>query len=127
MENILIITRALSDASRVRAVMALIDYPELCACQLIELLELAPATVSRHMSVLHTAGLVDSRKEGRWVHFRLRRTPKTAAVLEWLSKELAKDPSVRGDAKRLKTITTCDLDSLCQKIKAPAKEACNGA
>jgi len=127
MENILLITRALSDASRVRAVMALLEYPELCACQLIELLELAPATVSRHMSVLHMAGLVDSRKEGRWVHFRLRREPRAAPVLEWLGRELAKAPRIRADAKRLKVIATHNLDFLCPKNRTSAMEMGDGA
>ncbi|MBW2408107.1 MAG: winged helix-turn-helix transcriptional regulator, partial [Deltaproteobacteria bacterium] len=48
------ITRALSDQNRVRALMALKDR-ELCVCQIIELLDLAPSTVSKHMSILANA------------------------------------------------------------------------
>jgi len=44
---------------------------ELCACQIIEMLGLAPSTVSKHMSILRQAGLVETRKEGRWIYYRL--------------------------------------------------------
>jgi DNA-binding transcriptional ArsR family regulator len=60
---------ALSDPNRVRALMALRNG-ELCVCQLIELLQLAPSTVSKHMSILKQAGLVASRKDSRWVYYR---------------------------------------------------------
>ena len=63
--------KALSDAHRVRVLAALRDRRELCVCQITELLGLATATVSRHMSLLQAAQLVDSRKEGRWVYYRL--------------------------------------------------------
>ena len=63
MESILAITRALSDENRVRALMALGDQ-EVCVCQLIELLQLAPSTVSKHMSVLKQARLVAGARRG---------------------------------------------------------------
>jgi ArsR family transcriptional regulator len=59
------IAKALSDASRVRTLMFL-RGGELCVCQIIEMLGLAPSTVSRHMNVLQRAGLVRARKQGRW-------------------------------------------------------------
>ena len=70
MREVIAVTKALADRSRMRALLAL-RQQELCVCQLIELLDLAPSTVSKHMSVLHQARLVESRKEGRWVHYRL--------------------------------------------------------
>ena len=57
MESTLAIARALSDANRLRALLALGDQ-EVCVCQIIELLELAPSTVSKHMSILKQAKLV---------------------------------------------------------------------
>ena len=64
------ITKALAEENRLRILLAL-DGAELCVCQLVELLELAPSTVSKHMSVLRQARLVESRKDGRWMHYRL--------------------------------------------------------
>jgi len=46
---------------------------EVCACKLSEQLDLAPSTISHHMTVLRAAGLIDSRKEGLWMYYTLRR------------------------------------------------------
>jgi len=68
--HFLAVHKALADASRVRAV-ALLLHGELCLCELIQVLGLAPSTVSKHMSELFRAGLVARRKEGRWQFYRL--------------------------------------------------------
>ena len=70
MREFLEITKALSDINRVRILMAL-GKRELCVCQITEFLGLAPSTVSKHMSILDHARLVESRKDGRWVYYRL--------------------------------------------------------
>ena len=72
MFSFMAITRALSDQNRVRTLMALRDL-ELCVCQIIELLELAPSTVSKHMSILANARLVEGRQDGRWRYYRASR------------------------------------------------------
>ena len=46
---------------------------EVCACKLSDHLGLSPSTVSYHMSILRSAGLVDGRKEGLWMYYALRR------------------------------------------------------
>ena len=61
--------RALGDEGRIRALLALTGK-EMCACHITALLKLAPSTVSKHMSILRKAGLVTSRKSGRWKHYR---------------------------------------------------------
>ena len=53
------------------ACCSLCEGGELCACQITELFGLAPSTMSKHLSILYQAGLVDSRKEGRWIYFRV--------------------------------------------------------
>jgi ArsR family transcriptional regulator len=55
------ITKALSDSNRVRTLLAL-RKGELCVCQITELFGLAPSTISKHLSILAQAGLVESRK-----------------------------------------------------------------
>jgi len=61
--------RALGDEGRIRALLAL-SGKEMCACHITALLRLAPSTVSKHMAILRRAGLVTSRKSGRWMHYR---------------------------------------------------------
>jgi ArsR family transcriptional regulator, arsenate/arsenite/antimonite-responsive transcriptional repressor len=67
MRDRLDVLKALADETRLRALCAL-RGGELCVCQLIALLELAPSTVSKHLSILRAARLVESRKEGRWIY-----------------------------------------------------------
>ena len=109
------VARALGDENRVRALMALRGR-ELCVCQIIELLGLAPSTVSKHMSILKQARLVDTRKSGRWVFYRLAEdgsAPEIQEAIAWLCKSLSGDASVRRDELRLKEVLKLDLTVLC--------------
>lgn len=111
------VTKALADLQRVRILM-LLGAGELCVCQIIEVLALAPSTVSKHLSILSAAGLVDSRKEGRWGYYRL---PEGTAgtfvrpVLKWLGAALEKDALIEQDAKKLRVVVACDPGSLCRR------------
>ena len=93
------ITKALADENRVRVLLAL-ERGELCVCQIVELMALATSTVSKHMSILKAARLVDSRKEGRWIYYRLADKNAPAAVrqaIAWVSRCLDSDPQVVRD------------------------------
>ncbi|MBW2602966.1 MAG: helix-turn-helix transcriptional regulator [Deltaproteobacteria bacterium] len=110
------ITRALSDQNRVRTLMAL-KGRELCVCQIIELLELAPSTVSKHMSILANARLVEGRQEGRWRYYRLAGDDAPDEVREaiaWTLGSLSKTPRIRQDAERIKKILKLDPEVLCK-------------
>jgi len=116
MESISQLFKALGDQNRLRVVAALMEYDELCACQLTELLQITAATASRHMGVLVACGLVSSRKESRWVYYRL--TQESRPLLEmqdWLSRQLANDATVKQDRIKLAEITSCDKNELCKK------------
>ena len=97
------IAKALSDENRVRALMML-TRGELCVCQLIEMLGLAPSTVSKHMSILRQARLVEARKQGRWMYYRLPDEDARRCVLEavqWVQNAIADDRQVIADAKAM--------------------------
>jgi len=109
------ITKALSDENRVRALMMLCDG-ELCVCQLIKMLDLAPSTVSKHMSILRQARLVQARKEGKWMYYRLPDGDAPQRVLEavgWVQKCLKKDREIVADNKQLKLVCRIDKEKLC--------------
>jgi len=111
------ITKALAEENRVRILLAL-EVEELCVCQIIELLELAPSTVSKHMYVLRQARLVEGRKDGRWMYYRLADESASAQVSEaiaWLKKSLSPSERIREDAKRLKEILKIDREVLCSR------------
>ena len=114
MQKLLNITKALSDESRLRALLSL-RGGELCLCQLIDLLSLAPSTVSKHMDLLLQAGLVERRKDGRWHYFKLAgRTAPPAAqqALRWALAALHDEPSLQADAKKLCCTKKKDLQEL---------------
>jgi DNA-binding transcriptional ArsR family regulator len=117
MRDLMAVTKALADESRVRILLAL-EPAEICVCQIVELLQLAPSTVSKHMSILKQARLVESRKEGRWIFYRLDCEDGPVEAKEALALILrltASDAQRREDAKRLKQILKMDRDELCRK------------
>lgn len=62
--------KALSDTTRLKILYLLTDG-ELCVCELIYALNIPQSTASHHINVLKNAGLIESRKEGVWMHYRL--------------------------------------------------------
>ena len=90
MKEIVAIAKALSDENRIKALMLLCGR-ELCVCRIVEFLGLAPSTVSKHMSVLKAAGLVESRRDEKWIYYKLAGKGASTAIrdiLSWLSKYL---------------------------------------
>jgi ArsR family transcriptional regulator len=116
MDQVLSITKALADGSRLRVIMALTDNEELCVCQITEMLNLAMPTVSRHMSVLQNAGLVKSRKDSRWVYYRLSEV-FPPLCLKWLKEALIDSENIAMDKKSMVTILSCELEELCRTQK----------
>lgn len=107
-------TKALADGSRLRITAALFQYPELCVCQITELLGLATATVSRHISVLRNASLVESRKDGRWIYYRLS-DDFPRQLRQWIKKDLLPSRQIQQDQARLHQIASCSLEEICRK------------
>ena len=120
MEGFINITKALSDETRVRALMAL-KGRELCLCQLIDLFGLSPSTISKHMTVLHQAGLVRRRKQGRWHFYRLADEDSSPAVqraIDWALASLGDNPIVADDQRQLKMVCRKDLQELSACYRA---------
>ena len=116
MREVLDITKALADGNRLRVLMAL-GGGELCVCQIVELLQLAPSTTSKHMAILRQARLVESRKEGRWMYYRLpdRDAPQAAKdAVAWVRHNLAESPRIVRDEKELKRILRMDPEEICR-------------
>ena len=117
MREFMAVMKAMADESRCRALMSL-SGRELCVCQITELLGLAPSTVSKHMAILKSARLVEARKEGRWIFYRIadhEATPEAKAAIVFLTARLAKEPGIREDCKRLEKILRTDPEELCRK------------
>jgi len=116
------VTRALSDPNRVRILLAL-RRGELCVCQITELFGFAPSTMSKHLSILHQAGLIRSRKSERWVYYRLPDGSASAPAREalaWVHRSIARTDEAAADRRKLKRILKTDPAVICRRQKCPA-------
>lgn len=114
MRNFLSITKALSDENRVR-ILLLLCKDELCVCQIIEVLGLAPSTVSKHLSILRLAHLVNGRKDGRWMYYRLSEDapPDASTAIRWVKDSLAGGKRAEEDSERLKDVLEVSSGKRC--------------
>lgn len=87
--------RALGDETRLR-VVALLSHGELCVCHLEAALDLSQPAVSRHLAVLKNAGVVEARRDGNWIHYRL-----AAQVDDYRQRQLKTLVRAFGDRKEL--------------------------
>ncbi|MEE4254895.1 MAG: metalloregulator ArsR/SmtB family transcription factor [Desulfuromusa sp.] len=116
MDDLTALFKALSDRNRLRILAVLMKNQELCACQLIELMQVTGATVSRHMGVLLASGLITSRKDGRWVYYRMRpEQVEFAGLVSWIEKQLTNDLVIERDAKTLAEILACDPEDISRR------------
>lgn len=117
MRQVVRTTKALADENRIRIIGALSGH-ELCVCQLIELLCLAPSTVSKHLSILKNARLIDSRKQGRWMYYRLadqRVSRANAEAIDWILRSISETDRFLQDGQRLEEILKIDPEILCSQ------------
>lgn len=92
---------ALADGTRLR-ILALLGNNEVCVCHIHDSLALPQPTVSRHLAYLRRAGLVDVRREGVWMHYRMSRSldPAVRKVVTAAVDALAATPAASEDRKR---------------------------
>jgi ArsR family transcriptional regulator, arsenate/arsenite/antimonite-responsive transcriptional repressor len=114
LRDFLTIAKALSDETRVRALLSVKDG-ELCLCQIVDVLGLSPATVSKHLNLLYHAGLVQRRKDGKWHYYRMSDgdgNPSARRALDWVLGELDRDRTVRDDVRRIRAVRRKNLSEL---------------
>ena len=66
--------KALGDDNRLRIIELIASQGEMCACRILDELDIAQPTLSHHMKLLKDAGLVKARKQGRWTHYSMDRS-----------------------------------------------------
>jgi len=76
-------TKIISDETRLRLLMLLVNGEELCVCQLKDVLKLSQPKISRHLAILREAEILQDRKSGLWVYYRLNTN-----VPDWIYKSL---------------------------------------
>ena len=111
------LTKALADEPRIRILM-LLESGELCVCQIVAVLRLAPSTVSKHLSILAAADLVLLRKQGRWAYYRLPKwSPENPGrpALHWIRTTLKADDHILADREALQAVLKCNPEELCRR------------
>ena len=94
--------QALGDKTRLR-LLNLMGDQEICVCYFVEILGQGQPKISRHLAYLRSAGIVEARREGKWMHYRIVMPPHIGAAqilrqtLAWLKEEKA----MQADRARL--------------------------
>lgn len=114
------IARALTDENRIRILMALRDR-EMCVCQVTGFLDLSPSTTSKHLSILKQARLIESRKKGKWVYYRLADGKACSTMVReavrWVSASVGESSVIWDDAHRIEAILKREHD-FCDRLGA---------
>lgn len=111
--------KAAGDPTRTR-ILKLLEGGGLCVCQVQAVLRLALSTVSKHLAILKVAGLVEDRRDGKWIEYALsgERNPYAKAVLAMLRGPLDRDPTIRADRKRLRQVRAVPREILLKPTRA---------
>jgi ArsR family transcriptional regulator, arsenate/arsenite/antimonite-responsive transcriptional repressor len=115
--------QTLGDATRLR-ILGLLLTGEVCVCHIYESLGISQPKASRHLAYLRRAGLVETRRDGLWVYYRLAETtdPVLRTIQQAVTHALGHLPVVQRDGRRLQKKTGCCLPA----AEAPAFVCCSG-
>ena len=93
---------ALADPTRLR-LLNLMDGREVCVCYFVEILKQGQPKISRHLAYLRRAGIVEARRDGKWMHYRIQRPDdtKAASILDATFKSFLTDRNMQVDLARL--------------------------
>jgi ArsR family transcriptional regulator len=103
--NLELLFKALADRTRLRLIHLLGD-DEVCVCSFVETLKTSQPKVSRHLAYLRRAGLVATRRDGKWTHYRLVEPsdPCAAKIFREVREWSAADAEMQSDKERLRDV-----------------------
>jgi len=117
LRDYILVSKAVADEVRIR-IIKLLEKNELCVCQIMAVTGLGQSTVSKHLGILKTAGLVECRHKGTWVYYRLAGSNLNrynTHFLELVSRSLNDDPKIRADIEKLKEVVKIESSILCNR------------
>jgi ArsR family transcriptional regulator len=93
---------ALADPTRLR-LLNLMNGREVCVCYFVEILKQGQPKISRHLAYLRRAGIVEARREGKWMHYRIEppQDAKAASILVATLKSFETNREMQADLARL--------------------------
>ena len=121
--------KALADATRLR-ILGLLLGGEICVCHIHESLRISQPKASRHLAYLRRAGLVETRRDGLWIYYRLAEMtdPVVLTVRQAVTHALGHVDAIHRDAERLEKKTGCCVlpgartpaYACCENVAPPA-------
>ncbi len=113
---------ALADRTRLRLLNLMRDG-EVCVCFFTEVLGESQPKISRHLAYLRSAGVVEARREGKWMHYRIVRPDdaRTRDVLDETLTWIAAQPELREEYERLAAVCCAPVAPVTIK-RAPVPE-----
>jgi ArsR family transcriptional regulator len=104
-ETLETVFKALADRSRLR-ILALLGSDEVCVCHIHDTLRLPQPTVSRHLAYLRRTKLVDARRDGVWIHYRLSASldPVVRAVIDAAVHAVTHVPTAGKDRRQFEKV-----------------------
>lgn len=128
MDSLLHTLKALSDRTRLR-ILLLLRGRELCVGQIMAALELSPSTVSKHVAVLKSVGLVSDRKSGKWVYCSLSSpdpVEEKETLFSLIARELSDSQEILDDRKRLEKVLAIPPETLCEIFRSHSRIRAGG-
>jgi ArsR family transcriptional regulator, arsenate/arsenite/antimonite-responsive transcriptional repressor len=116
-----LIFKALADSTRLR-ILGLLLTGEVCVCHIYESLKIPQPKASRHLAYLRRSGLVETRRDGLWIHYRMAKLPDPilGAIGDAVRHALSHLDIVHRDAERLHKRTGCCVPSPGDVSTVPA-------
>lgn len=118
-DQMVMLFNALADPTRLRLLNLMRDG-EICVCYFVEILKEAQPKISRHLAYLRRAGIVHTRREGKWMHYGITRPAQTvmAQILDDVLTWMRNDPVMVKDRSKLVNVC-CTLSKPAQLQGAP--------
>ena len=110
MKDLLNIFKALSDETRLR-IIKLLDHGELCVCDIVAALEMIQPKVSFHLGVLKKAHLLQGRKQGKWMHYKIDDSDLFKRLIILSVLERIPEEKLKNDRKRLELFLRAKTDN----------------
>lgn len=103
LKNFTKILKTLSDENRLRIAFMLL-YKPLCVCEINEVLDIALSTISAHLKSMKYSGIIEDKKEGRWVIYKIVNNDNLIELIKYLYDKVKDDPVVIRDMEKLLTL-----------------------
>jgi DNA-binding transcriptional ArsR family regulator len=111
LRDFLIVTKAIANPTRSR-ILKLLEAGEMCVCDIINVIGLKQSTISKQLNILKMAGLVDDRRDGTWIYYKLAEKDFNCCNLFFknvLKKCLNDEEIVKKDKENLKKARCCKM------------------